>query len=118
MAFWYGKPCPAVYHEIAAIHFLQNLVNTANDRGGRDKTANERLKAAADMLETQGYEIRFMRIEYPKLTENGFPVHCTHIRLMSIHNKETDEVTTTFFPAYEGEQYEENDTIRLWGYQP
>lgn len=116
MSFWYGKPCPAVYREIAALHFLQNLVNNANDRYGRDTTANERLKAAADMLKTQGYEIRFVKVANPKTTENGLPLVCIHIRIMSIRNIDTDEITTTFFPAFDGDTYAESETCKLWGY--
>lgn len=57
MAFWYGKPDKETYREFAAINFLKNLVHAANAHFGLSEKDNARLKAASDMLETQGYKI-------------------------------------------------------------
>lgn len=80
MSFWYGKPSPVVYHELASFNIIVNLSIECNRFSGMNANANATLKGAVIMMKAQGYNISF----------NIVNELITRIR---IHNIETDKVS-------------------------
>lgn len=87
MAFYYGKPSPEIYHEIASHNIIRNLVKRCNEKGGWDAERNATLHGAIIMLESQGFRVTLTFEEYLQKWQK-----LDIIEFVTIENIETDEV--------------------------